>query len=228
MEGKTRIIVTHALHFLKYADKIFYVENGRIKFKGNYNMIKKEQFFEQYMEQLENEKEKQDEKQKAAEPVKKAIVVEDKQPVNELRKPEPVKVQENALLRMFAVETKESGSLGLRIVHIFIKNTGGYLCFFLYVFLAVLGAFGKIYGVYYIFSWASEFDEFEDEKWKRMGIFSCILYGYCLLAIIRCQLYMKLGVGLSRRMHANMIFRVLHAPVEEFIEVVSLLRSVNC
>lgn len=157
LDGKTRIIVTHALHFLKYADKIFYVENGRIKFKGNYTMIKKEPFFEQYMDQLEADKEKQDEKQKKAEPVKKAVV-EEKKPLDEVRLLEPVKVKENPLLRMFAVETKESGSLGLKIVHIFIKSTGGYLAFFFFILLSIIGAFGKTYGVYYIFSWASEFD----------------------------------------------------------------------
>ena len=64
LEGKTRLIITHALHFLKYADKIFYVEDGRITFKGNYNMIKKEEFFKQYVDEKEAKKKEEEEKEK--------------------------------------------------------------------------------------------------------------------------------------------------------------------
>ena len=226
LDGKTRLIITHALHFLKYADKIFYVENGRITFRGTYENIKKEDFFQQYLEEKEQQKKEEEEKKKETEPVSKKTKKDTKKPVNELRKIE-TKVKENPLLRKFASESKASGSLGFGVLHTFIKNTGGYPAFIAYVLIAAAGAFGKVYGVKYIFNWAAEFESVEDEKWKRMGIFSGILYGYCVLAIIRTAMYMKLGVRLSRKMHANMIFRVLHAPVEEFIEIVSKGRIIN-
>jgi ABC-type multidrug transport system fused ATPase/permease subunit len=124
-------------------------------------------------------------------------------------------------------ETKASGSIGFGVLHTFIKNTGGYLAFLIYVTLAAVGAYYKIFAVRYIFLWAAQFEEHKHEKWTKMGIFSAILYGYCTLAIIRTAMYMKLGVRLSRKMHSNMIFRVLHAPVEEFIEVVSKGRIIN-
>lgn len=225
LSGKTRFIITHALHFLKYADKIFYVENGRITFKGSYNMIKKEEFFQKYMQEKEAQKKEEEEKKKETEPVGKKKE-EKKKPVNELKKIES-KVQENALLRKFTNESKASGSLSISVLHTFIMNTGGYPAFIVYVLLAVVGAFGKIFGVFYILQWASDFKAQESHKWRNMGIFAGILYGYCTLAIIRTTLYMKLGVKLSRKMHANMIFRVLHAPVEEFIEVVSKGRIIN-
>lgn len=64
LKGKTRIIVTHALHFLKYADKILYVQEGRIIFRGNYNMLKKESFFQTYMKEKEKEEEEKKEEEK--------------------------------------------------------------------------------------------------------------------------------------------------------------------
>jgi ABC-type transport system involved in cytochrome bd biosynthesis fused ATPase/permease subunit len=85
LKGKTRLIITHALHFLKYADKIFYVENGRITFRGTYENIKKEDFFKQYMEEKEAQKKEEEEKKKATEPVGKKVK-KDKKPVNEVRK----------------------------------------------------------------------------------------------------------------------------------------------
>ena len=128
---------------------------------------------------------------------------------------------------MFATEDKDSGSLGFGVLHTFIVNSGGYVCFFIYVLLSSAGAYYKIYGVRYIFDWASNYEREEYHKWTKMGIFTAILFGYCSLAGIRTSMYMKLGVRLSRRLHSKMIFRVLHAPVEEFIEVVSGGRILN-
>jgi ABC-type bacteriocin/lantibiotic exporter with double-glycine peptidase domain len=34
--SKTRILVTHALHYLKYVDKVFIMEEGAIVEQGNY------------------------------------------------------------------------------------------------------------------------------------------------------------------------------------------------
>lgn len=53
LSGKTRVIITHAMHFLRYADTVYYVENGRITFKGTYDKIKKEEFFQHYLTEKE-------------------------------------------------------------------------------------------------------------------------------------------------------------------------------
>lgn len=212
------------MHFLKYADTVYYVENGRIVFKGTYEKIKKEEFFQHYLTEKEAKQAKEEEKKKETQPV--TVKVEAPKPVDEVRKIE-TKVQQNPLLRMFASEDKDAGGLGLGVLHTFIMNTGGYVCFMIYVILSAAGAYYKIIGVRYIFDWASNYEREEYHKWTKMGIFTAILFGYCSLAGIRTSMYMKLGIRLSRRMHSSMIFRVLHAPVEEFIEVVSGGRILN-
>lgn len=224
LAGKTRLIITHAMHFLKYADKVYYVDKGRIIFKGTYEMIKKEDFFQHYLTEKEAKEAKEQEKKKETQPV--SVKIEAPKPVDEIRKIE-TKVQENPLLRMFASEDKDAGGLGFGVIHTFIVNTGGYFCFLIYVILSAAGAYYKIIGVRYIFDWASNYEREEYHKWTKMGIFTAILFGYCSLAGIRTSMYMKLGVRLSRRVHSSMIFRVLHAPVEEFIEVVSGGRILN-
>lgn len=35
-KDKTRVLVTHALYYLKYVDKILIMENGRVVEQGNY------------------------------------------------------------------------------------------------------------------------------------------------------------------------------------------------
>lgn len=40
MKDKTRILVTHALYYLKYVDKVLIMENGTIIEQGSYEKIK--------------------------------------------------------------------------------------------------------------------------------------------------------------------------------------------
>ena len=39
LNGKTRIIVTNALNYLKYMDKIIYMKSGKIEWTGNYDEL---------------------------------------------------------------------------------------------------------------------------------------------------------------------------------------------
>ncbi len=45
LKGKTIILVTHALHFAKFLDQIYLIENGRIILGGNYDLIKEHELF---------------------------------------------------------------------------------------------------------------------------------------------------------------------------------------
>ena len=45
LQGKTRIIVTHALNYLKYMDKILYMKSGKIEWSGNYQEIQNQPFY---------------------------------------------------------------------------------------------------------------------------------------------------------------------------------------
>ena len=45
LKGKTRIIVTHALQYLKYMDRVIYMKNGRIEWCGTYQEILDKEFF---------------------------------------------------------------------------------------------------------------------------------------------------------------------------------------
>jgi ABC-type multidrug transport system fused ATPase/permease subunit len=223
LKGKTRIIVTHALHFLKYADKILYCDDGRITFKGSYKMLKDEPFFKKMMQmkqEEEIEKAEEEKKQKKTEKKKK-----EEKPKNEVRKLEQGEVKENPLLRMFSKEDRNKGRLSCSVIHTFIKNTGGYPFFMLYFILSVAGAFGQFYGVFYLLRWAGSYDV--NTRWNELKVLTSIICGYCTLAMIRYYSYLALGVRLSRKIHANMVFRVLHAPVEEFLELVPKGRILN-
>ncbi len=45
--SKTRVLITHALYYLKYVDKVLILENGKIVEQGNYEMIRNSNRFKE-------------------------------------------------------------------------------------------------------------------------------------------------------------------------------------
>ena len=66
LKGKTRILVTHALQYISFSDRIMYMNKGEIKWIGTYDEIKEQEFFKVFYEKMEKEKneEKGDKKKK--------------------------------------------------------------------------------------------------------------------------------------------------------------------
>ena len=58
-KSKTRILVTHALYYLKYVDKVLIVEDGQIVEQGNYETIRNSNRFKNmYNSMMKDEKSK--------------------------------------------------------------------------------------------------------------------------------------------------------------------------
>ena len=57
-KNKTRILVTHALYYLKYVDKIFLMEEGHIVEQGNYEYIKNTSRFKEMNNAMMKEEKK--------------------------------------------------------------------------------------------------------------------------------------------------------------------------
>ena len=58
-KSKTRILVTHALYYLKYADKVLIVEDGKIVEQGTYDVIKNgTRFKDMYATMMKDEEKK--------------------------------------------------------------------------------------------------------------------------------------------------------------------------
>lgn len=45
MKGKTRVMVTHALQYLKYCDTVIYLKEGEVCWHGSYEELVKAEFY---------------------------------------------------------------------------------------------------------------------------------------------------------------------------------------
>jgi ATP-binding cassette, subfamily C (CFTR/MRP), member 1 len=233
LKEKTRIIVTHAVQFLKYADCILYVERGEIKFSGTYDSLKKTEYLRNLSSMASSDASGTDISASDGEGVdlipKKKKKKEKKVPVK--KEADEVRVlakadQLDPILSRFATEERTKGSLSCGVVHTYITNTGGYLLFIFLFVVTVIGAIGQAYGARFLLNWGGNGLQ-PDTKWINFATYCSILYGYCIIAVFRFAILLALGVNYSRRAHSQMVFKVLHAQVEEFIEKVSLGRLIN-
>jgi ATP-binding cassette subfamily C (CFTR/MRP) protein 1 len=77
----------------------------------------------------------------------------------------------------------------------------------------------------YLLDWS---DKFEDSKmWSGMAIYCLWGVSYTSVAFIRNAILQFAGLRVSRLLHRNMLYRVLHSKIDEFIEKVPTGQIVN-
>ena len=54
LKGKTIVLITHALYYLKYADHIFVIDDGSVNLQGNYSDLQKIPQFNELMQKIKN------------------------------------------------------------------------------------------------------------------------------------------------------------------------------
>jgi ABC-type multidrug transport system fused ATPase/permease subunit len=63
LKGKTRVIVTHSIQYLLYADKIIYLDEGQIKFNGNFKSFQATDWYKELENTIEKRKEETEEEE---------------------------------------------------------------------------------------------------------------------------------------------------------------------
>ena len=56
LKDKTFIITTHALQYLNFFDRIFYMVDGKIHWSGTFEEIKNQEFYEEFVKSIEKKK----------------------------------------------------------------------------------------------------------------------------------------------------------------------------
>lgn len=63
LRGKTRILITHAVHFLEYCDRIIHMKDGTFAWAGNAHALKNASFFKKMLHNLNLKKQREEEEE---------------------------------------------------------------------------------------------------------------------------------------------------------------------
>lgn len=202
LKNKTRIIVTHSLHYLQHADRIIYIGKGEILFNGIYQDFIKQDFKKEF--NLTKEK-KIKEEQTSRKNSKKLI------------EPENLKEEEKEIEIKNFYETDEKKGRKLKYSFKLLRKYFGGI---FYLFLTVLSSFFQTFMGYYITIILYNFiTDSENKDYKPVMIkITILLLVPGGLTFIKYYILLYYGVKTSKDVHTKMMNRIFHASPSSFFD----------
>ncbi|KAG7444868.1 ABC transporter [Guyanagaster necrorhizus] len=216
--GKTRILVTHALHFLPQVDYIFTIADGRIAEQGTYDELMQKdgefsKFYREFGSQEEKEEEEVEEEEEAIESIVKETETE-----GDLRTkvtPGPGLMQE---------EERNTGAISLSVYKRFLDAGRGRVVLPILFASIVFVQTAIVMGSYWLVYW-------QEDKWARpqgfyMGIYAMLGVAQAFAFFVMGSMFALLTYFASQNLHSLAVDRIVHAPMS-FFETTPLGRIMN-
>ena len=209
LKGKTRVIVTHALQYLKYMDRIIYMKNGRIEWVGNFEEIQEQEFFIS-MKKLSK------------------LNVENNEENNEKDKNSETKDLESSgkeIVRIIKEEDEEIGSVKFGVYIHYSRYLGGTTFLLVVILIMLMWQTNKGGSDLWLAYWSlpenqDESQENPDSKWTFYGLYCALSISSVFFIFLRIFMLTRGIVRLGRYLHRDMVVKLVRAPINLFHEIV--------
>ena len=208
LKDKTFIISTHALQYLSFFDRIFYMKQGKIEWMGTYKEIIKQKFYEEFVDIInKNEKQKnENEEENDSKNKDEKINSEDE----ESEQNEAIKVNKED-------EVKEKVSFSTYIT--LIKYSGG-IKIVAKIFLAnIVWKVAQIYSDYFLSSWSAIQNIEKEENNYKLIIYVLVTLPSILSVILRQKFMGDAYMNFNIKMHDLLINKLINAPINLFHDI---------
>jgi ABC-type multidrug transport system fused ATPase/permease subunit len=203
LAGRTRILVTHALHFLPHVDHIITVDNGRIVEQGTYDeLIARQGAFAALLAEFGNEEE-EDKKEADGKEGKATDGTKSK-------KADKAKPKKDKLMQE---EERATGAVGFKVYKQYLgaaKPAVGILLLLSLVLMqgaTTLNAFTLV--------WWQE-NNFNQGTGFYLGLYAGLGVGVACFTFLMGALAAFVGFNVSNQLHRTAIIRIMHAPMSLF------------
>ncbi|KAG2058537.1 hypothetical protein BDR06DRAFT_1004242 [Suillus hirtellus] len=207
---KTRILVTHALHFLPEVDFIYTLVDGRIAERGTYaELMAKDGAFSKFVFEFGSKEDSTKKEEKAADGAK----IED------------IKIQKGSAGKaMMQEEERNTGSIKWGVYREYVAAAHGPVLVPLFLLSVILMQGSSVMSSYWLIYW-------EEEKWHQStgfytGIYAALSVSQALTMFMMGGVLALLTYYASQQLHGRSIQRVMYAPMS-FFETTPLGRIMN-
>ena len=205
LKDKTIIISTHALQYVSYFDRIYYIHQGQIKFNGEPKDIENQQFYQEFKAAQENKKneEKQNEEDADSQKEKKD---KDK--------------KEEQIIRKGDISQKDGEKISLKLFMTFIMYSGGMIYLVQLAVTNIIWQVSQIYREYYLAMWSSKKKMTQQENNRKITYFILMTIPG-IVAVYYRQVFMVKGyVKYNVKMHDTLIQKLINAPINLFHDII--------
>ncbi|KAF9453430.1 ABC transporter [Macrolepiota fuliginosa MF-IS2] len=213
LSEKTRILVTHALHFLPQVDYIFVISDGRIAEQGTYNeLMGSGKEFSRFINEFAS-KEQEEQKEE-----------EEEEGVRDVAKDEKAERKAIAGKGMMQAEERNTGAISWEVYRQYVKAGFGEVIIPLLFISMVLMQGATVISSYWLVWWQEM--SFHQSQGFYMGVYAALgvsqaIAGFFMFSVLAMLTYLS-----SRRLHRAAIERVMRAPMS-FFETTPLGRIMN-
>ncbi|RIB07051.1 ABC transporter [Gigaspora rosea] len=207
---KTRLLVTHHLHYLPQVDYVIYMEDGKIAEQGTYEKLMKDgKIFSKLIAEYGADN---DDKIKNVE----ESILDEKENKN---------VQTFNLPKgLMSTEEQCKGAVNNRIYLAYFKNAGGLLSILIIIFLLVMTQGANLGNNLWLSFWSS--NTFDLPIKLYMGVYCAWGVAQGIFSALCGVAFSYSGIKAAKRLHDNAIKRVLRAPTS-FFNTTPLGRIIN-
>ena len=208
LKGKTRILATHALQYTSFADRIYYMKNGEIKWEGDYQELIKEKFYSEFAEKINSKLNEENEKNE--------ILINDKN--NKQNTNKEISLNKGTVQRITKDEGKESGKINKKVYFSYFTYIGG-MNFGSALLLTLISWQGlRIMSDLWLGYWS-------EHQGERSNTFFFIIYGVTamggsLFNYLRTRVITSGSINCSTKLHNQMVTSLIKAPINLFHDTV--------
>ncbi|KZO92802.1 ABC transporter [Calocera viscosa TUFC12733] len=213
LAGKTRVLVTHALHFLPYVDYVITMVDGVIAERGTYReLMGHDGDFARFVREFGSEDERHEEEEEE-------VIAVDGERSEEKKK----KAQVGAALMQ--TEERHTGAVSGNVYGSYLKaGRGNILVPMLIVTLAMM-QIGNVMNSYWLVYWQEDYWPYMPQGFY-MGVYAAWGVFQALSNFLNGTVFSMLTFYASQALHRDAINRVMHAPMS-FFDTTPLGRIMN-
>ena len=206
LKEKTIIITTHALQYVSFFDKVFYIHQGEIKFIGTPQELEKQEFYKEFKMTKERKKSEDNE-----------LINEENINCNNINEKEIQIIKKDEIIN---IEQKDGEKISFNLFMTFIAYSGGIIYLIQLAFCNVIWQMSQIYREYYLAMWSSKKNITKYENNQKM-IYFVLMTIPGIIAVYYRQYYMVKGfIKYNIKMHDSLIKNLINAPINLFHDII--------
>ncbi|KAH8831322.1 P-loop containing nucleoside triphosphate hydrolase protein [Flagelloscypha sp. PMI_526] len=198
--GKTRIVITHALHFLPRVDYIYTIVDGRIQEQGTYQELLAHQgAFSKFAAEFGNKESEEEDLPalEAVEPEANAVSTETK--------------LEGAPKEQMQKEERSTGAVTWHVYKSYLLAGHGLAIGPLTLLTLVLVQASQVLSAYWLVWWQEL--QFPRSSSFYIGIYACLGFGQAVTFFLMGSNFAFLNYFASKNLHLQAVKRVMHVPL---------------